>query len=80
MSGNQGKIHQDQEDKLPSNGEDGDNLLYQDIGTGHEDQEQDHQQVSNYKKTLSNVLGELQARSRRLRGCFITFSAQIPTV
>ena len=58
MSVNQGKIHQ-KDDSLPSNGEDGNNLLHQTIGTGHEDQGQD-QQVSKYKKTHSNVLGKLQ--------------------
>ena len=62
MSSNQ-KIHQ-KNDSQPSNGEDGNNLFYQDIGIGHEDREgqedQDQGQVSNNKKTLSNVLGKLQ--------------------
>ena len=55
MSSNQEMIHQ-KNDSLPPNGEGGNNLFHQDIGTG---QQQD-QQVSKYKKTHSNVLGKLQ--------------------
>ena len=58
MSSNQ-KIHQ-KNDSQPSNGEDGNNLFHQDIGIGHEDHKEQDKQVSNYKKTLSNVLGKLQ--------------------
>jgi hypothetical protein len=54
MSSNQEMIHQ-KNGSLPPNGEGGNNLFHQDIGTG---QQQD-QQVSNYKKTHSNVLGKL---------------------
>ena len=54
MSSNQEMIHQ-KNDSLPPNGEGGNNLSHQDIGIGQQDK-----QVSNYKKTLSNVLGKLQ--------------------
>jgi hypothetical protein len=60
MSSTQEMIHQ-KNDSLPSYGEDGNNLFHQDIGIGHEDQEdQGRDQVSKHKKTLSNVLGKLQ--------------------
>ena len=55
MSGNQGKIHQDQEDKLPFNGENGNNSL-----RDQDDLVTSQQEQVNNKKACSKIPRKLQ--------------------